>query len=361
VDGDMKEGISRPLGAVRLAEIFLRHDPPTPVDLRRMESFIEEKFEPALEQLQPARFDRMIATAATAAAIVSAINRLPRSDRDLIDRARVTSAQVRKLYSELSRMPLAERRKVHGIGPRRAEIIVGGCAVFWRVMESLGQESMYYNSAGVRDGVVVDLAARRVGREASRLTRQQLRVVETMCRKFDVDLNYAGQVALLAGELFDALEPMHRLPPESGRLLQTAGWLHDVGHFISDTGHHKHSAYIVASSDLPGYTERERQVISLLCRYHRKSMPQPRHQPFGDLNAETRKLVMMLVPILRMAVALETSKSQKVNSVECRLQNGNAVMRVRGNDDIDLELWAAERVAGIFREVYGIDMTLEKS
>src|SRR4028119_993969 len=103
--------------------------------------------------------------------------------------------------------------------------------------------------------------------------------MEGMCRKYNVDLKHVAHVAGMAADLFNGLQPLHTLPPGAGKLLESAAFLHNVGHFISDTGHHKHSAYIVSNSDMPGYTDRERNTVSLLCRYHRKSMPTSRHDP----------------------------------------------------------------------------------
>ena len=361
-DGELRKGISRPLGAVRLAEMFLRRDPPSALDLHRMETFIDEKFEPALEALKSARFDRMIGTAATAAAMVSVIHHVPRSERDTVDRMRVSVHQVRKFYQEISGKSLAERRKLPGIGPRRAEIIVSGCATFWRVMEALGTDALYYCAAGVREGIIVDLAQRGIGHSASRLTNAQMRVVETTSRKYAVNQTYTRHVADLSGQLFDALRPLHKLPSQAGQLLQAAAWLHDVGHFISDTGHHKHSAYVVANSDLPGFTDKERLVIAMLCRYHRKSTPQNRHEPYRALDSDTRKLISLMMPILRLAIALDTAKEQKIERIESRNSPGGATLILHStHEDIDIELWAAERAADVFRQVYGVPMTFERA
>ena len=95
-----------------------------------------------------------------------------------------------------------------------------------------------------------------------------------------MELKSARQVARLATELFDSLDAVHGLPLETGKLLEAAAYLHNTGHFISGTGHHKHSGYIVANSDMPGYTDRERVMIAALCRYHRKAMPTGRHDLF---------------------------------------------------------------------------------
>jgi exopolyphosphatase / guanosine-5'-triphosphate,3'-diphosphate pyrophosphatase len=359
--GELIEGISRPLGAVRLTEVFLKSDPPAETEMHRLRRFIDEKFEPAMRRIGHTRFDRVIATSATAAAIVSAVNRIGRSDREAADRLRARTSDVRKLLLNLVERNISGRRKLPGIGPRRAEIIVAGAAVFARVLELLKLPSMYYSVAGVRDGIIADLAARGVGRELSRLTRQQLRVAEAMCKKYSVDIRSAKQVARLSTELFDSLRPLHRLTAENGKLLEAASYLHNVGHFVSDTGHHKHSAYVVMNSDMPGYTDQERMVIGLLCRYHRKSMPAARHEPYRSLPADTKRLINMLTPLLRLAVGLESTRQQKIASVECQVAADGPTVTVRGAGDIDLELWAAEREAETFRLVYGTPLTVVRA
>ena len=119
----------------------------------------------------------------------------------------------------MRQLDLAGRRKIQGIGPRRAELIVSGAAVFLKVLELFQQPALHYSSAGVRDGIIADLAARGVGRELSMLNREQRRVVEQMSRRYGVDIAHARKVADLAHRLFEALQPVHRLPPSVGKLL----------------------------------------------------------------------------------------------------------------------------------------------
>lgn len=357
-NGELREGISRPLGAVRLTEVFLKEDPPTPLELHRLQKFIDDKFEPARRRIKDLSFDRFICTSATAAAIVSAIQAVPRAQRESADRQRAKTSEVRRLFQNLVSQPLSERRKISGIGPRRAEIIVGGCAVFLRVLESLKLSGMYYSAAGVRDGIIADLAARGVGRERSRLNRPQIKLVEAMCRKYSVNVKNAKQVAGLSADLFESLAPLHSLPPDTGKLLEAAAYLHNTGHFISDTGHHKHSAYIVSNSDMPGYTDRERHIVALLCRYHRKSLPLARHEAFRVLAAEEKRIVQMLTPLLRIAVGLDAGGDQRVDSIETAIANNAVTIAVRGSGDLDLEIWAADRAGESFRLFYQMPLTV---
>jgi exopolyphosphatase / guanosine-5'-triphosphate,3'-diphosphate pyrophosphatase len=351
-NGVVREAVSRPLGAVRLKEIFLKNDPPAPRELHQMHEFIDEKLAGVPRRIGAGPWHRVIGTSATASAVVCAIARVPRSKRDVADRLRGSTPQVRKLFEKLSSLDVAARRKLTGIGPRRAEIIVPGAAVMLRVLETFRAASIYYSAAGVRDGIIADLAARGVGRELAQLNRDQRREVEQMARRYGIHLEHPRQVASLAHDLFTATQPLHQLPQPYGRLLEAAAYLHDIGHYVSDSGHHRHSYYLVANSDMPGFTNRERELIANLCRYHRKSMPAPVHTSYQALSAEDKRALMLLIPLLRLADNLDLSHDQRIQSMECRLRDGQVVVQLGSPMDLDLEQWAAERVTEIFRQVY---------
>ena len=360
-NGGLLEAFSKPLGAVRLRENFLKTDPPTPRQLHQMQEYIRAKLDAAVRRWGHAGWDRAIATSATAAAVASVVARAPRSQRDGIDRLRVSTAQVRQLYRRLAILGLPSRRKITGIGPRRAEIIVPGVAVLLEFLVEFHLPAVYYSRAGVRDGIIADLAARNVGAERSQLSREQRREVEGMGRRYGVSLEHARKVAQVANLLFGALQPLHKLPPECGKLLEAAACLHDVGHFVSDASHHKHSYYVVANSDMAGFTERERLLIAGLCRYHRKSLPDPVHSAYQTLTAEERRTLLMLIPILRLADNLDRSREQRIRGVECILRNGEVVLQVRSKGDIDLEQWGAERAGEAFRQVYNRPVSVIKA
>ncbi len=359
--GALVDAFSKPLGAVRLTEVFLKSDPPAPLELHRMNEYIEEKLAGPLRRIGAGPFDRVIATSASAAAVVCAVNRVSRPRREEADRLKASVSQVRKFYREVSALDLAGRRKIQGLGPKRAELIVAGAAVFRRVLELFQRPAMHYSAAGVRDGIIADLAARGVGRELSMLNRDQRRVVEQMARRYGTPLAHARKVAEMGQRLFEALQPLHRLPPGHGKLLEAAAYLHDIGHFVSASAHHKHSYYLVAHSDLPGFTDQERHVIATLCRYHRRAMPSARHAPFQALDADTRRAITLLAPLLRIADSLDRSHEQRVQALHVQIRNGSVTLTPDSSADTDLENWAVERVADAFREVYQTQLSLARA
>lgn len=360
-NGRLCEAYSKPLGAVRLREIFLKEEPPSPRHLHQMHEYIQEKLANSVKRLGNKGWDRAIATSATAAAVAGAVARVDRSKRDEIDRLRITTAQVRQLYLKLKELNLAGRRKITGIGPRRAEIIVPGMAVLLDFLEQFHLPAVYYSRAGVRDGIIADLAARNVGAERSRLSRDQRREVEEMGRHYGVQREHAQRVAEISCVLFEGLHPLHELPPGSGKLLEAAAALLDVGHYVSSSSHHKHSQYLVANSDMPGFTEQERILIAHLCRYHRKSMPSQTHSSYQTLSAEEKRQLTLMIPIIRIADSLVTSHEQRIESVDCLLENDEVVLQVHSRGSIDLEQWAAERAAETFQQVYNRPLRVRKA
>jgi exopolyphosphatase/guanosine-5'-triphosphate,3'-diphosphate pyrophosphatase len=360
-NGQLLDAVSRPLGAVRLTELFLKTDPPKPEELRRLDAYLQEKLLPFQKRHGAEKFDRVLATSATAAAVVCAVNQIPRARREEADRLRASTSQLRELYATLSSSDVNARRKLAGIGPKRAEIVTAGAAVFLRALELFGHRSLYYCAAGVRDGIIADLAARGVGRELSQLSAEQRALVEGMAARYEVSLKHARHVARLAHRLFELLQPLHRLAPAAGKLLEASAYLHDLGHFVSGTGHHKHTAYLVANSDMPGFTDSERLTIAALCRFHRKSMPQPRHSHFQALDTDSKRAVLFLAPLLRVADALDRGHAQRVRDLSSAIKDGNISLLVEAGNDADLEIWAANEAAKTFPESYSKIIALQRA
>ena len=360
-DGHLRDAYSKPLGAVRLREIFLHDDPPALRQLHQMHEFIEDKLSGPVRRLGKTAWDRAIATSATASAVASAVARVPRSQRDEIDRRRISTAQVRLLYRKLAERNLAGRRKITGIGPRRAEIIVPGVAVLLDFLQEFHLPAIYYSRAGVRDGIIADLAARNVGAELSRLTRDQRREVEDMGRRYGVSTAHARNVAHIASLLFAALHPLHQLAPAYGKLLEAAACLIDVGHYVSNSSHHKHSYYVVSNSDMPGFNERERLLVAALCRYHRRSMPSTMHHAYQLLTPDEKRVLLLLIPLLRLADNMVRDPEERIRSLETRVQNGTVTLVVHSDGDIDLEQWGAERAGETFHQIYGRSISVVKA
>ncbi len=251
----------------------------------------------------------------------------------------------------MSSLDLAGRRKVAGIGPRRAEIIVAGAGALLRILERFQATAAYYSGAGVRDGIIADMASKGVGGERARLSREQRREVERIGMRFGAVLGHARRVAAFAQVLFSRLQPLHQLPLDYGRLLEAACYFCETGPYIHDSAHHKPAFYIVSNVDLSGFTNRERAFIAILCRYHRKAMPSPSHPEYQMFAADEKRPLTLLIPILRLADNLARSP-QEVELVSCEIQNTRVLVKLRSPQEPDLAEWAASQVSDVFAQVY---------
>jgi exopolyphosphatase/guanosine-5'-triphosphate,3'-diphosphate pyrophosphatase len=124
--------------------------------------------------------------------------------------------------------------------------------------------------------------------------------------------------------------------------------------------HHKHALYLIARSELPGFTAREMYVVGCIARYHRKAPPSPLHHEFAQLSLADRNRVRLLAGLLRVADALDKEHRQKIQAITVVRRGTGIQIRANGADEVLLEQWALRKKDDLFREVFGLDVTLTK-
>jgi len=158
-------------------------------------------------------------------------------------------------------------------------------------------------------------------------------------------------------QLFRALQPLHKLPQEYESWLATAAILRDTGKFVNHQGHHRHSQYIISSSEIYGYTQLQRTMISAIARYLGKSRPQPGDRALRNIPAEEHMNVHRAVVLLRLAVALNQDRASDVLRVDVKVYPKRVYLELEpGRTGAELELWSLRREAGYFREVFGREL-----
>lgn len=172
--------------------------------------------------------------------------------------------------------------------------------------------------------------------------------------KYAFDERHARQVADLSVRLFRELQSEHQLGQRYELLLHVAALLHEVGSFISNRSHHKHSMYIILNCDLFGISRHDTELIALVARYHRRAMPQPYHEVYSTLNRDDRLAVNKMAAILRVADALDRNHMQQARDFEFSREKGQFVIHMRGVEDLTLERLALRDKGTMFTEVYGM-------
>jgi exopolyphosphatase / guanosine-5'-triphosphate,3'-diphosphate pyrophosphatase len=275
---------------------------------------------------------------------------------------RVPLGDLRRVIEFLARTPYRRRVEEMGLRRDRADVILPAAIIYARLGMLVRAPEMVVPRVGVREGILLDMAKEAVpGGGEVRLDPQAFQAALALGRKYAFDEIHGRQVSMLAVSLFDQTEDLHKLGPESRRILRVASLLHDVGSFVSPSGHHKHSQYILASSGLPGFSPEEVQVVANVARYHRKGPPRPDHEGYQRLSKGDRQRTVKLAALLRAADALDREHLQRVTRVEVRRDRGGLRLCVTGTGDLILEAWSLKRKSDFFEKVYNTKLTLETS
>jgi exopolyphosphatase/guanosine-5'-triphosphate,3'-diphosphate pyrophosphatase len=183
--------------------------------------------------------------------------------------------------------------------------------------------------------------------------------VRQFARRCRSNERHCGHVASLATALFDQVREPYGIPAEGRDVLQAATVLHDVGYLINHAKHHKHAYHLIMHAELGGFSAREVELIANVARYHRRSYPKKSHENFARLDPDDQRLVRQLAGILRVADGLDRTHTQAVSAVRCEVSGHRARLAILATRSPRVELWDAERKAGLFEKAFGVDLRLE--
>ncbi len=372
--GRVKEMVSLPLGAVRLQQ-FLTSDPPGREDVVRLKQYIERELRRADRKLGAPRVSVVIATSGTAAALaeagVAVAQKLPVRKAGSLKaggkfvRLRPDEAathEVRVLADKLVKMTNSQREAVPGIGPKRAEIIVGGALVYASLLERYELKGFRYSPLGLRDGMLGQMLGETDLRASvhQKLESERWAGVLEVCRRYGIDQKKAEPVRAHVLQLFDALQAVHELPPGYRLWLGAAAMMQDVGKFMNHQGHNRHTQYIIANSEIFGFSPEQRAVVSAIARYQGKTRPEAMDRPMRVLTVEEHARVTRAVVLLRLANALNQDRASAVLKMRVLVYPKRVVLElVPGRGGAELEAWALKKESAYFREVFRRELFVE--
>ena len=144
-------------------------------------------------------------------------------------------------------------------------------------------------------------------------------------------------------------------------LLEVSALLHDFGIFVSPVAHHKHSGYLVDAAEIFGLRKSDKDIVSQVVRYHRRSIPRATHVLYMSLPKTDRAVVSKLAAILRVADALDHSHQQKIRQFTLERSEEACTLWVPDDlGDITLERNSLMEKGGLFAEVFGVPVALKQ-
>ena len=358
---------STKIGAVRLTAEYITTDPISNAEFQYLQAYVHGMLERPTEELrahlQPDECPQLVGTAGTieSLATIHAREKLGMVPSPLTG-YQLSLKDLRELVNRLRKLNYSERAAIPGMSDRRSEIILAGAVILQEAMTLLGAEVLTVCERSLREGVIVDWMLTH-GLIEDRLRYQssvRQRSVINTAQKYQINIEHSERVAAFALSLFDQTQGLlHTWGSEERELLWAAAILHNCGHHVGHSAHHKHSYYLIRNSELLGYTETEIEIIANLARYHRKSVPKKKHENYRNLPSKKyRQVVNQLSALLRLAVALDRRQIGAISQVQCEYRPDVQELHLwlsasNSDDDCALELWSLDYKKGAFEAEYG--------
>jgi exopolyphosphatase/guanosine-5'-triphosphate,3'-diphosphate pyrophosphatase len=244
------------------------------------------------------------------------------------------------------------------VGYEEAETIGPGLFAYIILCRTFKVETLLIPKTTFRDGLLREVAAERSWSEA--FAEEVVRQALTLGQKYAIDEKHARFVADLSVLLFRALLKDFHLDPRHELLLRVAALLHEVGGYISNRSHHKHSMYLIQNSGLFGLAREDVVLASLIARYHRRALPALSHPEYAALDRDQRITVSKKAAILRVADALDRNHLQQLTNPAIAVTKDELILTVDGAEDLTLERLALKEKGTLFEDVYGLKVVLRE-
>jgi exopolyphosphatase/guanosine-5'-triphosphate,3'-diphosphate pyrophosphatase len=354
------------LGAIRLTLEHLPHpdDCISLAQYARLRQHVRAIAVRTVQRLKPLPFELAFGSSGTienlATVAMRAIQKRPAASESLY----LPLADLQHVAKLLCGMPIEERRKVPGLNPERADIIIGGMAILHTLMEELGIGVITVSDRGLRDGLLVDYLSRMEhGARYSDLSVRARSVLQ-LGRTCSFDEPHAAQTARLALALYDSAREagLHAYGDRERELLGWAAQLHDIGTFLSYTDHHQHGAYFIRHAELLGFDQREKDIMAAAVYFHRKALPRKRDPEIALLVPDDQQLVRVLCVLLRLAESLDRTHAGHITDARFHAPDAyHLELHVTATQDCALEIWSVRTHEKAVRKVLGRMLIVERA
>ncbi len=362
---DVHYARSLKLGALRMSRRFFPDGVVEGSAVQRCRKLIRARLASAVHEAEGLTHDVAVASSGTAETLAAmAIARRGEEVPAEMNAQVLRVESLKDVVADLASASTTEDRKaLPGIDSARADILLGGALVLEQICEALGVEELTISDYALREGVLLDALARRIGTGLHHLSDLRRASVTHLLEVCDDDPDHALQVARLALQLHDLLGEQLGLDDDDRELLEAAAMLCNVGLFISHSAHHKHSYYVIRNSEhLTGFTDNEKEMIAQLARYHRKSRPsEQKHPLFAALASEDRRRLRSMASLLRIAITLDRNHDGAVQEVTVRNDGDSLVVVLHpvDSEDLELECFSAAERNGMLVEELGMSVRFE--
>jgi len=330
-DTDLTESLF--MGCVSISQRFFKSGEITAKRCRKAHIAALQELENIQGLYRNYGWDKTIGTSGTIRAIFDIVTSHGWSE------SAITPESLSKLRKELISIGDISKIEFEGLSSNRIPVFIGGVVVLSAVFEALEIEAMGVSDGALREGLLYD----QIGRQHDIDVRDK--TVNRLMNRYSVDSDHADRVESTSKHIFKNVKSEWQLEKkEDLKMVRWAARLHGVGLAIAHSQYHKHGAYLLSNSDMPGFSRQEQALLSILVRLHRRKIAL---DIFEQVTDDVQNKLIKLIIILRLAIVLNRSRNTikapevnvKVNKnkIELKFQNDWLVDHPLTEADLETE------------------------
>lgn len=259
--GRLVESVSRPLGALRMTEQFLKHDPPKRKEIDQLREHVRREL-----RKFPARGNgRLFGVGGSIRSLGRVAIQVKNYAIPRVHGYPITDRDLSALGELLFEMPSERRKGVAGLSGQRADVILAAIVIVEELLRATGDDQLYVCGTGIREGIANEAFGIPLPAPAEELAH---RSVSAYARALGFSLAHGEEVSHAAVSVFDQLHPTRDRDAGARLALRVAGWMHDSGTVIDPGLHADHSAYILRHGTILGLFHRETLLASMAAALH---------------------------------------------------------------------------------------------
>lgn len=237
----------------------------------------------------------------------------------------ITEARLQKIIDLCLEFKSLNEIRIRGLSDERADVLVPGLAILLALFHTFRIEVLRYSNGALREGVMYGLE------KSFQVGNIRQRTAEALAEQFALDKSQAKRVEQTALILFDQIKTWknRRQTQDLRSILKWASLLHEIGIVVNHNNVHRHSAYLIANRDLPGFDFEQQTLLAVLMRYHLKGF---KRSDIRSINRYQHRDILTLVRLFRLAVLLNRSRQATITPEQINLAIENNAWHLKFNE-----------------------------
>lgn len=356
-DNEIHEEVTLPFGYVTLTSMFQLSDMIGYENNTNCVKYVEDQLK-EIDWLRDNKFDSIIGVGGSFRNLGKMDRRRKRYPIDIVHNYVLYDYDVDEMFHLLKSKNLRQRKKIEGLSPSRADVIVASVDLIKEVLSFTNTKEVIICGRGLREGLIYEYIIDKYHIADDILDVSLKGIMDTL----NINFSHAKNVCKLSFLLFEKLKPLHHLGNDFKNILKTASLLHDCGISIRYYDHHVHSFYVILNSHISGLTHKEILLSALCAAYHRNNSYQAPLAKYSTIiNRLDLKHVEYLGVILKIAEGLDRGLTGHVSNVDVTINEDTVELKLYSEYDLELEIRQARRSSKAFAEVYNKNLIIEKA